>query len=344
MAFWWIQLLMGLATVSGFLWMTGTLFGFTHQQGAPMPDRFAFLAGIYQLPFWQWLLIFSFAGLVSAYAFYWSFQSGVDSALRYQKKLVAGVLKTASTQWQAGQRSTAASTDEWNSTILPGQARGYLLRLIKTNTHLAGQVNRMLTRSIIPLLTSLAGAVALLYLDPVLTLILVPVLAAYVIGLYHINKHAANVSDELMRTSTAVNPGIVALIQPAFEPSDFHYRLENSGYEDLSRLKYQRRLVNIHVTWLKTVLLVFAILLLSGWFMLNHNPEHGFDWTHLILYLIIVRFTANALATVGMTTVVFSRFYPEIKALKEYLDNPKQALANATRLCSEELSELDDDY
>jgi len=341
---------MGLSTLAGFLWMTGILLGFSRDHGWKQ-GRLSFLASVYQLPVWQWLLIFSLLGVVSALAFYLSFQVGVESSLRYQKKLFHKILaKQKNCEPLPDLKAEIPYSTEKNEAE-PSKSPA-LLRLLKTNTHMAGQVNRRLARAFIPALTVIAGLVGLVYLEPGLTALLLPLFLIFVTGLYRINVHAAETSENLNRVFAESSRKIQQFInlcrqrpQLLENPDEFSQRLEKSDYPLLSRLKYQRRLLDIHVNWLKTFLLVLAILIMVWWFTVN-NSRQPFDWSRLLLYLIILRFAASALGIVGSATVAFSRFYPEIKSLFDFLEGTGrqsfEVLSVGNGVPSEELEDMDE--
>ena len=328
-AFWLVQLLMGLSTVTGFLWMTGILLGFGRKQNWGS-GRLALLAPVYDWPMWQWLAFFSLFGVLSAVAFYYSFQVGVDSTLRYQTRLFRKVLARHVVDTVEQKQGVVIPSTGMTPPSLPSPVSGAqlanVLRLLKTNTHMAGLVSRRLTRAFIPALTSMAGTIALFLLQPGLTVLLIPLFVIYAIGLYRINAHAAEISMALNAESLRSTRNIRKLVAETQETPElladearFNQAFHSSHYPQLARLKYQRRLVDIHVNWLKTFLLVFAIVLMVAWFGWQHSSG-GFDWAALLMYLIVMRFTANALGVVGAASVAFSRFYPEIKALAAYLD------------------------
>ncbi len=328
-AFWFVQALMGAATVLGFIWMTGVVLGFAHEQGA-VPERYRLFAPLFQQPLWVWLGLLSVAGLLSAVAFYLSFRVGVESALRFQGRLFQDVLQAYWRTFTLQPRNDQVSRE--------------LLRILRLNTHLAGQVCRRLTRAFIPALTAIVGSFGLFYLNFDLTLMLLPLFILYAAALYRVNILAAETSNKLQQVFQHSQESLKAALRnrhpengtAAVNESAKKILLE-SEYLPLSRLKYQRRLVEIHVTWIKTVLLVMAIILLVFGFGWNQH-KGGVDWAALLIYLVLLRFTATGWQLLGMSTVAFSRFLPEIKELNAFLQHPENLSARA----SESLEDLEE--
>ncbi len=304
--FWVIQSLLLVTTISGFLWMTGLILGFSHRLGEGHALA-QWLFPLYRLPLWQWLSVLSLLGLLSAYTFYLSFRVSMRSAVQFQSALFDKVVSASIQRAQSGM-------------ALPPD--GALLRLLKSSTHMAGLVSRRLALSFIPLLTCMLSTAGLFYLDAMLTFLLLPLVMLYFFGLYHINRHAAAISDALNTEFPRVSQCITFLVQrikTAPDTLDDVGKDGKSAYLRLSRIRYDRRLVEMHVGWLKTVLLVAGVILMAGWYAYR-STGRLYHWSDLLIYLVVLRFAANALGLVSMASVAFSRFYPDLKALRDYLD------------------------
>lgn len=314
-SFWLIQTVMGLSVVLGLLWLLGLIAGLNHLNDSQYLNQFrvTFLADIFNLPLWVWLSLLSIAGLLSAGFMFLSFHLGVKSIIRYQVKVLHQLLEVINQNDQVG----------WLS-VVEDEPRKKVHRIIKMSVQLTGLVIRRLTRMIIPLFTFLAAFVALIKLDGKLLLNLIPLAVLYVIALYFINRHAARNQVKLIGISEKANKQIGIVIDDMlFKNKTFDAKVKNdidqSDYRFFSKLRYRRRLAEIHVTWVNTLFLVLGSALIVLDFGLGINGQK-IDWMHLILFLVALRYAANGLQQMASATVAFSRFLPESELVFQILN------------------------
>jgi ABC-type multidrug transport system fused ATPase/permease subunit len=318
-AFWLVQLLMALSVGLGLTWLLGVIAGINHlnDQNYLSGMGLAWLTDFFDAPVWQWMLLLSLAGVISAGALFASFHVGVQSIIRYQLQLVNRLL--------------AHINDENNTNwleVVKDQPREKLHRIIKLSVQLTGLVTRRLSRMLIPLLTFLVSFVALINLDAALLANLIPLAVLYLVALYFINRHAARVQVRLANISVPANRSLGILINDMLQRNRRFDRsvtteLAGSEYPEFSLLRYKRRLAEVHVVWLNTLFLVFGTAVI--FFSFDHYQTNGrIDWMQLILFLVALRYAGSGLQEMAAATVSFSRFLPETELVCQVL-NPDPA-------------------
>ncbi len=314
-AFWLIQVLMGLSVGLGLMWLLGILAGLNHLNDSQYLQafKFAFLFDFFNLPLWAWLGILSVAGLLSAGAMFLSFHLGVKSIIRYQVNVLHLLLETINQKDQF----------EWLS-VVDEEPRKKTHRIIKMSVQMTGLVVRRLVRMLIPLLTFVVAFVALIKLDGRLLLNLVPLAVIYLVALYYINRHAARNQVKLTGVADKANKqmGVVVddmLYQNKSFDAEVINDINQSDYRKFSKLRYRRRLVEIHVVWVNTLFLVLGSALIVLDFGTKISNQ-SIDWMHLILFLVALRYAANGLQQMASATVAFSRFLPESEMVYQILN------------------------
>lgn len=322
-AFWLTQLLMGASVILGLAWLLGLLAGLNFLNHSLPVDGFivAWVEWFFALPLYTWLLLLSVCGLLSAWLLYISFQLGVKSVVRFQTELLEKVIKVVC-------RKDAAWAESINQ-----PPRKHLNRVVKSGVQLTGLVIRRLARLLVPSLTFVIAVVALLKLNAKLSLLLLPLSFVYLVILYFINRNTARNQIALVSLSEQTQPALSALIEDSlgsskYQPQSFNRHLQQAKYNDFSQLRYKRRLAEIHVAWLNTLFLVLgsAMIVLVA---VNNQTAQGVDWTHLILFLVALRYAVSGLQEIASGTVAFSRFLPETELLYRLLQTKttdKQAI------------------
>lgn len=314
-SFWLIQLLMGLSVGLGLMWLLGVLAGLNHLNDSQYLQDFklSLVVDFFNLPLWLWLAVLSAAGLIGAGTLFLSFHLGVKSIIRYQVELLHQLLKTINQKDQF----------EWLS-VVDEEPRKKTHRVVKMSVQMTGLVVRRLIRMLIPLLTFVVAFVALIKLDGRLLLNLVPLALVYLIALYYINRHAARNQVKLTGVADKANKqmGVVVddmLYQNKSFGTEVIDDINQSDYRMFSKLRYRRRLVEIHVVWVNTLFLVLGSALIVLDFGTKISNQ-SIDWMHLILFLVALRYAANGLQQMASATVAFSRFLPESEMVYQILN------------------------
>ena len=322
--FWLVQLLMVVSTATGLFWILSIILGISHYQNPANTEGFKYLlfSWVFNMPLWQWLMLASFAGVISAWSLFLSIQLGVKSVLAYQKHLSHQCLNIVS---QDKYRHWSVEFEQ-----TPRQA---LLRVLRQGVQLTGLVSRRITRAFVSLVTFILAFIVLLYLDTRLLLLLLPLSVFYVIALYFINRYAARIStemaDTLLISSSRFNQLVSAVLNKSLDISSpkFQQKYDDSLYMRQAELKYLRRLSEIHVNWLNTLFLVLGIAIIIVYIVYIQASEN-IDWQHLLIFLVSLRYAASSLQQISAITVAFSRFLPEIQLVYRLLNVVDSAMEN----------------
>jgi ABC-type multidrug transport system fused ATPase/permease subunit len=100
---------------------------------------------------------------------------------------------------------------------------------------------------------------------------------------------------------------------------DFENKFHDSQYMKMAKLKYQRRLVDMHVVWLNSIFLILGVAAIVIYFVYLNSAERV-DWGHLLFFLIALKYAIDSLQQVSSASVAFSRFMPEISPVYQLLD------------------------
>jgi len=317
-SFWIIQILMGVSVLLGLVWLLGIIAGLNHLHDAAYLQQYdaTLLLDFFNQPVPIWLSALSLAGIASALLLYASFEVGVRSAIRYQKYLVAECLNTVQSDkdflWVQAFKNSPRST---------------LNRIIKLGIQMTGLVARRTSRVFVPLITFIVAFVALIKLDGQLLFYILPLTVAYIVVLYFINRHAARIQVKLGEMMGPAQNKLTQLIDTTLDrgvqadTKTSMQEIEATQYHAFSALRYQRRLAEVHVSWLNTLFLVLASAVLVLVFRYV-KAEASINWINLILFLVALRYAASALQQLSAATVGFSRFLPETEKVMRLLYLP----------------------
>jgi len=319
-AFWLVQVLMAISVGLGLIWLLGVIAGINHlnDRSYLTSINLNWLTYFFDLPVWQWMMMLSLSGMISAAAMFASFHAGVKSVIRYQINLVNRLLD----------RINDAEHSDW-LTVVEDQPKEKVHRIIKLSVQLTGLVVRRLSRMLIPIVTFMVAFVALIQLDAALLSHLIPLAGLYIVALYFINRHAARVQVSLANMSVPTNRNLGVIINDMLQRNrqyDQHIEQEvvATDYPEFSLLRYKRRLAEVHVVWLNTLFLVLGTAII--FFSFDHYQNNGkIDWMQLILFLVALRYAGSGLQEIAAATVSFSRFLPETELVYQMLKAPTDA-------------------
>jgi ABC-type multidrug transport system fused ATPase/permease subunit len=333
--FWLIQVLLLFSTATSLFWMLSIILGVSHfnnPQESVSGLKYLFFSWVYVLPIWQWLVIASLAGVLSAASMYFSFRIGVKSVLQFQKILSLRCLQLISDK----------ENSQWTE-LFDSPPKQVLLRILKLGVQLSGLVARRVTRAFVPLLTFITMVGFLIYLNLYLLVLLVPLAVFYLIALFYINRYTSRVSTEMTDNLAVFSKRFNQLIMDVLNKRvvigsmEYHKQYEQSEYMNQAELKYRRRLAEIHVDWLNTIFVVLGIAVIIVYVVYIQSNE-TVDWKGLLLFIIGLRFASSSLQQISATTVAFSRFLPEIVLLYKLLNfNSTDLLTKKTEVSTKAL-------
>lgn len=208
----------------------------------------------------------------------------------------------------------------------------YLLRLVKSDSRMAGRVLRLILSLIIPIITLIVAFSALVYLNPTLTLAILFFGIGYLMFQKKVSKKAANFSIRAETLAPLVSQGYRKLIQ--------HFKLqpENHSSKELveetfksNNLRdeldaYEGRLLAVEKsrlgTGLFTAMAIGLIILVMG----GNIIRVGSGWDHLLIFVIALRFALSSLQSSFAIITSINRFYPQIRRYFQFLKNVEEEL------------------
>ena len=310
-SFWLIQITMGLSVGLGLAWLLGVIAGLQFLNDSTYLNDFdmPLLVAFYHWPLGVWLSVLTLAGLFGTACMYLSIHFGVQSILRFQVNMLNQVMERI-------------GDDNWLA-VVADTPRKKTHRILKMSVQMTGLIVRRLVRMLIPLLTFVVAIYALVKLNLSLLMVLIPLSVLYLVALYFINRHAARNQVKLMGVSEQANQQVGKLIDDLYHrrrtyDSQLREEVEQTAYLRFSRLRYRRRLAEIHVSWVNGVFLVLGSAMVVFSFALDAISDR-IDWMNLILFLVALRYASGAIQELASATVGFSRFLPESEMIHQIL-------------------------
>jgi len=310
-SFWLIQITMGLSVGLGLAWLLGVIAGLQFLNDSTYLNQFELplLVDFFHWPLGVWLSVLTLAGLLGTACMYLSIHIGVQSILRFQVTMLKQVMESI-------------GDDNWLA-VVADTPRKKTHRILKLSVQMTGLIVRRLVRMLIPLLTFVVAFYALVQLNLSLLMVLIPLSVLYLVALYFINRYAARNQVKLMGVSEQANKQVGRLIDDLYHrrrPYDSHLReeVDQTAYLRFSRLRYRRRLAEIHVTWVNGIFLVLGSAMVVFSFALDAISDR-IDWMNLILFLVALRYASGAIQELASATVGFSRFLPESEMIHQIL-------------------------
>lgn len=195
----------------------------------------------------------------------------------------------------------------------------YLLRLVKTDSRLAGRVLKLLLSLIIPSVTLTISIIALFYLDSLLTFIIVALGTVLFFYQYRVSRLAAQHSMRFEKLGSATGAEYRALIQHSK-----HRAQAGTGTELIERLfrhgpvkkqldAYEGRLRTVEKSRLVSGLFMGIVVGLIILIMGRSIIQEGAGWERLLVYVVALRFAMVNLQNVFSTITAINRFYPQLR-------------------------------
>jgi hypothetical protein len=205
----------------------------------------------------------------------------------------------------------------------------YLLRLIKSDSRLAGRVLRILLSLIIPGLTLIVVVAFLLYLETGLTLIVSNLAVVFILYQYRVSRHAAGHSVRFEKMASSAALKYKELLQhykmkvQADESSALVERVFTQGPVKHQLDAYDGRLMAVEnsrlVSGMFMAVVIGAIILVMGGGIIGE----GTGWGRLLVYVISLRFAMANLQTTFTSITAINRFYPQLRRYFSFLESVK---------------------
>jgi hypothetical protein len=268
--------------------------------------------------------------LCSAGLIYFAGVSTIKLARQYEQHCAERVIHLLSSSFKI-----------WTPLDIPFSSNSLVLKYARSDARTCARVLRILLQSIVPAFRFIIAAVALAYINILLSLFLLIFFGMFSLFLYKLNivgarkseqmeKYNAGMSREYRSIITRLKVGNLSL------PLDDRWldrNLFNTGETNLHLEGYQERFLVIEKSNLANNILlaiaIFTILLVLGISIF----QEGQNWGRLAIYLIALRETLNSLKTISAKLTSINRFYLQIRRYFQFIENtgaPSQAIPQPT--------------
>jgi hypothetical protein len=214
-----------------------------------------------------------------------------------------------------------------NYTINDAGQSKYLFKLLTTDSRFCNRVLRMLLNMIIPALTLIVAMIALIYLEPFLTLMVLILQSFYIINQYKVSRKGANYSVDFETHSPYATLELRSMLdyfkhQPQNHSEiDMIDRLFSKGpikkqmdaYEGRIRMVENSRLVSMFFM----ALTLGIIMVIMG----SNIIHEGYGWERLLIYVIALRYAMANLQTSFALITSINRFYPQVRRYYHFIQN-----------------------
>lgn len=208
-----------------------------------------------------------------------------------------------------------------------GSERSMLRALWQLQTRDARRVAivaRSMLRNLVSLGTVVVGLGALLYLDAVMTLLFLAVMAVAMVSYYRNNAASARATRDYEAVAPTTRQGLRRLLpslqtvsQPAPDRAELDAALDQDAVAEETRAFGDRFGAHIHAEFLGFAIMGVALAGLTG-VMGRQALAGAMPWTRLVGYVLVLRLTINGIQSLLRTFAFFSRFYPSIDRLNRF--------------------------
>jgi ABC-type multidrug transport system fused ATPase/permease subunit len=215
----------------------------------------------------------------------------------------------------------------------PGRA---LARLASSASKQMGLVARSLVQLVLPLAQLVVGVGTMLWLDPLLTLLLLPLVLLYLLPLSRVNRGVAADQRELggvaRQAHGLVADGVGAALDGDVAPGGAAVWADELAGAALRRhgtlLFYRRRLADNLMQFVNTIAFVVGLLAVLVYHVLVVG-DGTHTWTSLLLYLAAVKLAQGAVRHMTGLIVRISRLTPEFAPYLEFVRRAEALAAGA---------------
>ncbi len=212
-----------------------------------------------------------------------------------------------------------------------------IIRCVLADSRAVNRFLQVATTAFIPIATLLVSLFFLVYLNWHVSLMMLPVILLYGIGIFRVNDAAIKGSHRFDVVSSLVRKKISNSLYQNIQFSSIDSLNDYiNSYFELVIVPHRSSFVNDFIIALILSLIPFAMLVNSDG--VNHE-----NIAKTLAYLIALRYVAGYLKQFSAKLSIMNRFYPQISRLKEflaYLESEKKSSGQATGLvkfCGENL-------
>jgi len=195
----------------------------------------------------------------------------------------------------------------------------YLFRLVQTDSRFCNRVLRMLLNLNIPALTFAVAFGGLIYLQPLLTLLIIAIMGIFVYFQYQVSRTGASYSQQFEKMGSAAGQGQRNLIehlkqQPESNAAkDLIERTFGSGAVKKRLDAYEGRLRAVENSRLVSGIFIAVVLGVILAVMGGGIIREGSGWGRLLAYVVALRFgMVNLQKSFALATSI-NRFYPQVR-------------------------------
>ncbi|MCI0363941.1 MAG: hypothetical protein L0Y44_14830 [Phycisphaerales bacterium] len=218
----------------------------------------------------------------------------------------------------------------WQSAV-EGPPYKAIIQLTGGDCRIISAALRHLLGIILPLATFLFATTALFVLDPLITLVLLPLAGLYIVPFYLINRGVARQQREFIRVNRTARGGLVEAIKNALaagqhiDPAQQEPQacLSTQHWKRSEDLFCKRKLADDRMHLLNATFFVICLLGLFGFFAIQMHDGGG-SWAAFLMYLVSLRFAISALRHVTSILVNISRYLPHVDRYCRFIERAEQ--------------------
>ena len=203
----------------------------------------------------------------------------------------------------------------------------YLLKLSTTDSRFSNRVLRSMLYLIVPFLTLFVAMIILIYLEPLLTIIVIGLLCIYIISQYRISRKGATHSLSFELKSPQAVSEIRSIIdsfkyQPNYYPDYIKInqlflngavKEQMDAYEGrIKVVEYSRMLSMVNMAF--TIAVIMAVM--GSYIILE-----GVGWGRLLAYIIALRFAMTNIQKCFSLITSINRFYPQVRRYFNFIQS-----------------------
>ena len=234
-----------------------------------------------------------------------------EVAMLYQRRCARRVLEAAARHHDL----------DWDTAFTGGAERS-LSRLASSASKQLGIVARSLVQAVLPLAQFVVALGAMLWLEPVLTLLMLPLVVLYMLPLARVNRAVAADQRELNGVARQAHRVLADGIDGALDGDLPTARVGDLADAELPRraalLFYRRKLADNRMQFFNTVAFVVGLLLVLVYHVLVvGDGEH--TWSSMVAYLVMVKLAQGGVRQLTGVVVRISRLTPDFRPYLEFV-------------------------
>ncbi|MCF8069981.1 MAG: hypothetical protein K9L30_15480 [Desulfobacterales bacterium] len=255
-------------------------------------------------------------GILSSAILYYSEWKIAQLAIDYQKKCTSRIFEIISNPVYDG----------WQK-LTKIQPQDGINRLISSSVKMTSMSVRRLLQGILPFATLIFATISMVYLNPVLSLVIVPIALLYVLPLYFVNREVSHHHKEFISTISSSRAPIKICVNQAINtPVSYQEKIDSSldsietdEYNRATILFFLRKLAVKRVQMINTILFFVCLGALFIYFIFS-TSETERNWSLLVAFLVALRFAIQGLKQITGVFIKLSRFFSEYTTFSEFID------------------------